>query len=80
MQFFEFIFVPTILFMVIVMPLWITMHYRYKNKNSGGLAETDQATLDDLLRTLDRLTDRMETLETILDDRNPQWRRDSEPK
>jgi phage shock protein B len=80
MQFFDFIFVPTILFMVIVMPLWLTMHYRYKSKNSGGLTETDQATLDDLLRALDRLTDRMETLETILDDRNPQWRRDSEAK
>ena len=80
MQFFDFIFVPTILFMVIVMPLWLIMHYRYKGKNGGGLTETDQATLDDLLRTLDRLTDRMETLESILDDRHPLWRRESELK
>jgi phage shock protein B len=80
MQFLDFIFVPTILFMVIVMPLWLIMHYRYKSKTGGGLTESDQATLDDLLRTLDRLTDRMETLESILDDRHPRWRRESETK
>ncbi|MBU2864459.1 envelope stress response membrane protein PspB [Reinekea marina] len=77
MQFFDFIFVPTILFLVIVMPLWLIMHYRYKSKNSRGLTESDQAVLDDLLRTLDKLTDRMETLESILDARSPQWRRES---
>ena len=28
MQFWQFMFVPTILFLVIVAPIWITMHYR----------------------------------------------------
>ncbi|EAR07842.1 envelope stress response membrane protein PspB [Reinekea blandensis] len=77
MQFFEFLFVPTILFMVVVMPIWLVMHYKHKSKTSRGLSDSDQATLDDLLRTLDSLADRMEALESILDERNPRWRRDA---
>jgi phage shock protein B len=80
MQFFDFIFVPTILFMVVVMPLWLVMHYRYKSKTGLGLSDSDQATLDDLLRSLDQLTDRTEILESILDDRHPKWRREAETK
>jgi phage shock protein B len=77
MQFLDFMSVPIILFMVVVMPLWLIMHYRYKSKTSRGLNEDDQVTLDDLLRTLDSLADRIETLESILDERNTHWRRDS---
>lgn len=77
MQFFEFLFVPTILFMVVVMPIWLVMHYKHKGKNNRGLADDDQAVLDDLLRTLDTLGDRMATLESILDERSPRWRRET---
>lgn len=78
MNFFQFMFVPTILFMVIVMPIWLVMHYKSKNKNARGLSEDDQVILDDVLRGLDSLADRMEALESILDERNPRWRRDAE--
>ncbi len=78
MNFFQFMFVPTILFMVVVMPIWLTMHYRHKGRLNSGLAQEDQATLDDLLRTLDKLTDRVEALESILDERNPRWKRGTE--
>lgn len=78
MQFFDFMFVPTILFMVVVMPIWLVMHYKQKGKTNLGLSDDDQAVLDDLLRGLDSLTDRMEALESILDERNPRWRRDAE--
>lgn len=77
MTFLDFMMVPTILFIVIVMPLWLVMHYRHKGKTGGTLTESDQATLDDVLRTLDTLSDRLETLESILDDRHPRWRRES---
>ncbi len=78
MHFFEFMFVPTILFMVVVMPIWLTMHYRHKGRVSGGLSDEDQANLDQILRTLDGLSDRVETLESILDERHPRWKRDTE--
>jgi phage shock protein B len=80
MEVFKFVLVlvPTILFMIIVLPTWLVMHYRYKNKTNRGLDEDDQATLDDLLRTLDTMADRIEALESILDDRNSRWRRDAD--
>ena len=37
MEFWKFMFVPTILFLVIVAPMWITMHYRSVNRASGDL-------------------------------------------
>ena len=75
MNFFEYLFVPTILFMVVVLPIWLTMHYRHKGRLNSGLTQEDQAMLDDLLRTLDKMTDRVEALESILDARNPRWKR-----
>lgn len=78
MQFLDFMVVPTVLFMVVVMPIWLVMHYRYKSKNAGALGENDQAALDDVLRSLDSLAERLEALESILDDSNPNWRRDAE--
>lgn len=77
MNFLEFLFVPTILFMVVVMPIWLVMHYKHKGKTGRGLNDDDQATLDDLLRSLDDMADRMDALESILDDRNPRWRQDA---
>ncbi|WP_320823052.1 envelope stress response membrane protein PspB [Reinekea sp.] len=78
MQFFDFMMVPTVLFMVVVMPIWLVMHYRAKGKTGRGLANDDQAILDDLLRTLDSLSTRMATLESILDERNPRWRHEAD--
>ena len=78
MQFLDFMMVPTVLFMVVVMPIWLVMHYKSKGQTGRGLNDDDQAVLDDLLRTLDSLGDRMEALESILEDRNPRWRRDAE--
>ena len=34
MKFFEFMFVPTILFLTVVMPIWLTMHYRSGNRDA----------------------------------------------
>jgi phage shock protein B len=77
MQFFDFMFVPAILFMIIVMPIWLILHYRAKGKAGGALSENDHEALDDLLRNLDKLSDRIETLEAILDETNPRWREES---
>lgn len=70
----DLIFVPTILFMVIVAPIWIVMHYRSKNRAVKGLNETDRMAIDDMLKTVDRLTDRIDALERILDVENQDWR------
>ena len=59
MEFWKFMFVPTILFMVIVAPMWITMHYRSVNRSSRSLNQEDRESIEQMLETADRLTDRI---------------------
>ena len=74
MEFWKFMFVPTILFMVIVAPMWITMHYRSLNRSSRSLSQEDREVVEQMLVTVDKLTDRIETLESLLDADHPDWR------
>lgn len=74
MEFWKFMFVPTILFLTVVAPIWITMHYRSVNRSSRSLNAEDRASIEQMLETVDRLTDRIGTLESILDDDHPGWR------
>ncbi len=74
MEFWKFMFVPTILFLVIVAPMWITMHYRSVSRSSRSLNVEDQASIEHMLETVDKLTARIGALESILDADHPQWR------
>lgn len=74
MEFWKFMFVPTILFLVIVAPMWLTMHYRSVNRASRGLTREDRETVELMLVTVDKLTDRIEALESILDADHREWR------
>ncbi|MCB1706622.1 MAG: envelope stress response membrane protein PspB [Halioglobus sp.] len=74
MEFWKFMSVPTILFLVIVAPLWITMHYRSVNRSSRSLNLEDRESIEHMLQTVDTLTERIVTLESILDADHPQWR------
>ena len=75
MEFWKFMFVPTILFLVIVAPMWLTMHYRSVNRASRGLTREDRESVEQMLVTVDKLTDRIEALEAILDADHREWRR-----
>ena len=74
MEFWKFMFVPTILFMVIVAPMWITMHYRSLNRSSRSLSQEERETIDQMLETVDKLTDRIDALEQLLDADHADWR------
>ena len=74
---FEMLFVPMVLFMVIVAPTWIVMHYRSVNRSSSQLSEEDRQALEDLLVAVDTMTERIDSLESILDADHPDWRTDS---
>ncbi|MFT4519109.1 MAG: phage shock protein B [Halioglobus sp.] len=74
MEFWKFMLVPTILFLTIVAPMWIAMHYRSVNRSSQSLKSEDLESVEHMLETVDKLTDRIGTLESILDDDHPQWR------
>ncbi|MBT4521960.1 MAG: envelope stress response membrane protein PspB [Halieaceae bacterium] len=73
MQFFQFMFVPTILFMVVVAPIWITMHYRSVNRSSRSLSDEERESVEHMLVTVDKLTDRISALESILESDHPGW-------
>ncbi len=74
MKFFEFMFVPTILFLTVVMPIWLTMHYRSVNRSSRSLNVEDREAVEHMLETVDKLSDRIQALESILDVDHPDWR------
>ena len=73
---FEMLFVPMVLFMVIVAPIWIVMHYRSVNRSNSQLTEDDRQALEDMLVAVDQMAGRIESLESILDADHPNWRRE----
>jgi phage shock protein B len=66
---------PIIIFMVVVAPLWLILHYRSKKQVSQGLSEHEHRQLLELAQKADKMADRVETLEALLDQEAPQWRR-----
>jgi phage shock protein B len=74
MKFFEFMLVPTILFITVVMPIWLTMHYRSVNRSSRSLNTEDREVMEHMLETVDKMADRIQALESILDADHGDWR------
>ncbi len=69
-----FIAVPLIVFCIFVAPLCLILHYRSKRKTGDGLSDEELQLLRTLSDKANRLQDRVETLERILDDETPNWR------
>jgi len=80
MDFWEFMFVPTILFMVVVAPIWIGLHYRSLNRSTRGLNAEDRENVEHMLETVDKLTERIKTLESLLDAEHGDWRDADAPR
>ena len=68
-------FVPTVIFLTFVAPVWIFMHYRSKQKAEGSLSEAEREDMQALLEKAERMIQRIETLEAILDTETPGWRK-----
>lgn len=71
----EVLVAPIIIFMVIVAPLWLILHYRSKKQVSQGLSEHEHRQLLELANKAEKMAERVETLEALLDQESPQWRR-----
>jgi phage shock protein B len=65
---------PVIIFMVVVAPIWLVLHYRSKGQVSQGLTEEEYIQLSELSELADTMSDRIKTLEAILDAETPDWR------
>lgn len=68
------IFVLLVLFLVIVAPIWLILHYATRNSASRRISSKDEAMLEELHEMARKMEDRMHTLERILDADNPEWR------
>ena len=69
------IIAPTVLFLLVVAPIWIVMHYRAKRRMNSELTEEERAELERLSNAAVGMRERIETLESILDAETPDWRR-----
>ena len=67
-------FVPVVVFLVIVAPIWLILHYKSKANVVGGLSQSERAELDEMIEVANRMAARIETLEAILDVESPGWR------
>ena len=72
------LFIPTIVFLVVVAPLWIILHYNSKKKMTRQLSDEDHDELESLADQAKNMATRIETLEAILDSETPNWRSRSE--
>lgn len=64
-----------ILFVTIVLPLWIILHYVTKWKKSRELSGTEEEMIEEIWTLSQNMESRLNALETILDDEVPDWRR-----
>lgn len=65
---------PILLFLIFVAPIWLILHYRSKKLVNQGLSDEEYLRMQDLANKADQMSDRIKTLEAILDSEAPQWR------
>lgn len=68
-------FVPIVIFLTVVAPIWIIMHYRSKARISSDLSAGERRDLEEMVDLANRMTRRIEALESILDEETPDWRK-----
>ncbi|MCW8845931.1 MAG: envelope stress response membrane protein PspB [Gammaproteobacteria bacterium] len=64
-----------ILSLAVIAPLVIILHFVTKWRESKGLSKEDEKMLEDLWGNTQRMESRINSLETILDDVAPEWRK-----
>ncbi|GAP76934.1 MULTISPECIES: envelope stress response membrane protein PspB [Pseudoalteromonas] len=71
---FDMLLPPIVIFLIFVAPLWLILHYRSKKQVSQGLSEHEHRQLVELANKAEKMAERINTLETLLDQESPQWR------
>lgn len=65
---------PIILFTIFVAPIWLILHYRSKKQVNKGLSDEERMQLNQMAEQVEKMRDRIKTLERILDADAPNWR------
>ena len=71
-------FVPVVVFLVVVAPIWIIVHSKSKANVVNGLSSGERAELNEMIEVANKMAARIETLESILDVESPEWREKQE--
>jgi phage shock protein B len=69
------LFVPVVVFLVIVAPIWILLHYMTRWRQTRMLSSEDEKLLAELWGSVDKMESRINTLERILDAEVADWRK-----
>lgn len=69
--------VPIVLLLVVVAPLWLILRYITIWRRDKTISPENESTLSDLRREAERLEQRLNVMERILDDEVPDWRQRS---
>lgn len=64
-----------ILFLTIVAPLFVVLHFVTKWKQAREISGDDERMLEEMYLLSQRMEERLITLERILDDELPDWRK-----
>ncbi len=67
--------IALIVFLAIPAPLFIILHFITKWKETREISGGDEKMLEDMWLLAQRLEERLESLETILDGELPDWRK-----
>ena len=67
-------YVPLIILMGFVLPLWIVMHYITVWRRDKNITPEDEHMLTDLRKNAEKLEQRLVSMERILDEEVPDWR------
>ncbi len=71
----ELLTLAVIVFIAVPAPLFIVLHFITKWKQSREISGGDEKMLEDVWLLAQRLEERLESLETILDSELPDWRK-----
>ncbi len=68
------IVLPLSVFLLIVAPVWLVLHYRSSKATAKELTNAEREKLEKLSKTAHEMSQRIQTLESILDAESPNWR------
>ena len=54
MDFLEFLMAPIIIFLVIVAPIWLILHYKSKRNASQGISEEERSQLNQMSERVEK--------------------------
>lgn len=70
----DLIIIAIILFLVVVLPIWIVMHYSTSWRREKQDRQLGKTSYLDLQKQAEKMEERLDAIESILDSDAPDWR------